>query len=168
VKIELGARSDHYPAEDRLYVPYIREELPQAPVESQNTLKVLKIERTFWEKVTLLHAECHRDLSKPMPPRLSRHLYDLWAIANSKYLEEAISDHGLLKAVADHKSVFFKSGWARYDLAKPGTLRICPPNERIKELENDYQAMRPMFFNDPPPFDSIIETAIDLGRRINP
>ena len=102
-----------------------------------------------------------------MPPRLSRHLYDLWAIANSEYLEQAISDHGLLKAVADHKSVFFKSGWARYDLAKPGTLKICPPNERIKELENDYQAMRPMFFNDPPPLNSIIEAVLNLEERIN-
>lgn len=167
VKIEMGARSDHYPAEERSYVPYIKSELPQAPVERQNTLKVLKIERTFWEKVTLLHAECHRDPSKSMPPRLSRHLYDLSAIANSEYLESAISEHGLLKAVADHKSVFFKSGWARYDLARPGTLRICPPQERIKELERDYQAMRPMFFNDPPPLSGLLEAARDIEDRIN-
>lgn len=167
VKIEMGARSDHWPADEKLVQPYISDQFPEAISESKVSIHVLGIQRTFWEKVTLLHAECHRNPEKPLPPRVSRHLYDLWAIAQSPYLDGALQDLDLLNTVAQHKSIYFKSGWAKYDLAKPGTLRICPDEYRLKELEADYRDMREMFFNEPPALSVLIETAADLEHRIN-
>jgi hypothetical protein len=62
----------------------------------------------------------------------------------------------LLARVAKHKSLFFKSSWAKYGEAAKGTLRIGPPEHRLKALRADYQKMRQMFFGDPPEFDKII------------
>ncbi|HLA11818.1 MAG TPA: hypothetical protein VJ023_14625 [Pyrinomonadaceae bacterium] len=48
----------------------------------------------------------------------------------------------LRQRVADWKSRFFAANWARYDLAKPRTLRPAPPEFRMDELGRDYRAMR--------------------------
>ncbi len=70
VRIELGARSDHWPAEDHTVHSYLSEtfDLPMGSAR----VRSLAAERTFWEKATLLHAEAHRAADKPMPAR-----YDL-------------------------------------------------------------------------------------------
>ncbi len=43
----------------------------------------------------------------------------------------AIKDTDLLLKVARHKEVFFPAAWARYADAKPGTLRLVPPDARL-------------------------------------
>jgi len=40
-------------------------------------VKVLGVERTFWEKVTILHTLFHQDAAKPLADRMSRHYYDI-------------------------------------------------------------------------------------------
>jgi hypothetical protein len=72
-----------------------------------------------------------------------------------------------LERVAQHKAVFFKSAWAKYDEAKPGALHLLPNEARMPELIRDYAAMHEMFFGQPPTFDSILETLSGLERRIN-
>lgn len=98
-------------------------------------------ERTFWEKATILHQECHRPKGKPLPLRLSRHYYDLFCLLGSDQGKRATQDLGLLKLVVAHKKIFFRSGWAKYNQAVSGTLRIVPSSARIRELESDYQKM---------------------------
>lgn len=69
----------------------------------------------------------------------------------------ASEDFDLLAQAAHHKAIFFRSAWASYDLAKPGTLRLLPGEERIKDLLADYKAMAPMMFDTKPPsFDDIL------------
>jgi Nucleotidyl transferase AbiEii toxin, Type IV TA system len=46
--------------------------------------------------------------------------------------------------------------WARYDIAVPGSFRLAPAPERMAALANDYTIMRPMFINEPPPFESVV------------
>ena len=65
------------------------------------------------------------------------------------------------------KSRFFARSWARYDLAKPGTFRLVPPEFRPSELTADYSKMRPMFLAGPPPFADIIEAMHGLETRVN-
>ena len=73
----------------------------------------------------------------------------------------------LRQRVTDWKSRFFAANWARYDLAKPGTFRLVPPESRLAELERDYRAMRDMFLIEPPPFESLLESLRGLETRIN-
>lgn len=165
VRIELGARSDHWPSEDHSVRSYLGETFG-LPMGSAR-VRSLAAERTFWEKATLLHAEAHRAADKPMPARYTRHYHDLARMAATPVGERALADAALRERVVAHKSVYFRSGWARYDLALPATFRLLPPEARRTELEADHQAMIPMFFTTPPPIKAVLETLAALESRIS-
>ena len=88
-------------------------------------------------------------------------------MADSEHGARALEKTDLLRAVAEHKAVFFKSGWARYDTARPGTLKLMPDAGRVVALKSDYGKMTPMFFEAPPPFDEIRKRIESLERAIN-
>jgi predicted nucleotidyltransferase component of viral defense system len=168
VKIEMGARSDHWPTEDKAIKSFLHETFPiELPNAGCTTVNVLSAERTFWEKATILHAECHRSLTQAVPDRNSRHYYDLVRIAEHPEGRKSISRLDLLEAVVEHKKVFFRSGWASYETAKPGTFRLVPPPERIIALKRDYALMQDMFFGATPDFDSVLKTLSELQTEIN-
>lgn len=164
VRIELGARSDHWPKERHEILSYLSEILSR-PIGGA-TVQSLAAERTFWEKATLLHAETHRDPAKPMPARYARHYHDLARMAKEPVTERALADADLRKRVVAHKAVYFRSGWARYDLAEPATFQLLPPAARLPELEADQRAMAQMFFTTPPPISEVLETLASLQNRI--
>ena len=156
VKIEMGARSDHWPSEAKPVSPYVAEKFPKAFREVSCSVKVLAAERTFWEKATILHAEYHRPPDKAMPDRFSRHYCDFYELIQKGVARIATTQPELLVRVAQHKSLFFKSAWARYGEATRGTLRIMPPEQRLAALRDDYRKMQEMFFGTPPAFDAMI------------
>lgn len=164
VRIEMGARSDHWPKERHSIRSFIGEALDQ-PI-GDATVEALSAERTFWEKATLLHAECHRDPAKPMPARYARHYHDLARLAASGVTESALADVDLRRRVVSHKSVYFRSAWAHYDLAVPATFKLVPSAQRIDELRKDHESMQQMFFSPPPPLDHVLATLSELESRI--
>lgn len=155
-KIEMGARSDHWPSEQVRIFSYVAEHFPAAFQRPDFVAKVLAAERTFWEKATLLHAEYHRPLDKEIPIRLSRHYYDMSQLILSGVGERATGNIELLRRVVEHKKVFFQSGWAHYDDAKRGNLRLVPFPGRIRVLEDDYDKMKEMFFSERPAFSEVL------------
>jgi hypothetical protein len=158
VKIELGARADHWPCESKPITAYVAGEFPQAFREADCVVKVLSVERTFWEKATILHAEYHRPPDKAMPDRFSRHYCDFHELIRKGVAKKAEAQLELLARVAQHKSLFFKSSWARYSEAAHGTLRIVPPEQRLNALREDYRRMQEMFFGIPPEFNAMINS----------
>ena len=168
VKLEFGARGDPWPAEQREIRPYTAEAFPDFFELPTCTVNVLTLRRTFWEKATLLHTEHHRPADKPTPPYLSRHYYDLAMLADGEDSQAAMQDINLLIQVANHKSVFFRSAWAHYETARPGTLRLTPNPDRLANLRSDYRKMAPMIFDDPAPgFEHIMKRIEELERSIN-
>ena len=73
----------------------------------------------------------------------------------------------LLHVIVPDKALFFKDNKARYDLAKPGSLRLMPQDEHVSQLNADYQQMQEMFFEDPPLFESILEKLKIVEDKIN-
>jgi hypothetical protein len=167
VKIEMGARSDHWPYETKSVTPYVAELFPQGFKQASCDVKVLVAERTFWEKATILHSEFHRPVEKPTPVRLSRHYCDFYELIRKGVALRAVEQIELLNRVAQHKSLFFKSSWAKYGEATRGTLKILPPEHRIAVLQSDYVNMREMFFGEPPKFDSILILLKEWEREFN-
>lgn len=167
VKIEMGARADHWPCETKSVTPYVAEQFPQGFLEPSCAVKVLSAERTFWEKATILHAEFHRPPDKAVPARFSRHYYDLHELIREGTAANAVARLDLLQRVVEHKTLFFKSGWAKYGEATKGTLRIVPPEFRHKALRDDYAKMREMFFEGPPAFDPMIAKLNEWETEFN-
>ncbi len=68
MKIELGARSDHWPVSMQKISPYVAEVLPASLKKMDAEIRVLNIARTFWEKATILHMYAHYPKSNTVPP----------------------------------------------------------------------------------------------------
>ena len=167
VQLEIGARSDHWPSLEGTVEPYAATEFPNVFDTPQAMVRTLAAERTFWEKVTLLHAEYYRPSEKPIGSRLSRHYYDVVRLYQGDIGQRALAQQNLLESVVRHKSLFFRSGWANYQSAVPGSVRLSPKEARVDDLNRDYQAMTEMFFSEPPSFDEILQVIEELESRIN-
>lgn len=167
VKIEMGARADHWPSETRTIMPYVAEQFPQGFKAPGCEVKVLSAERTFWEKATILHAEFHRPAEKAIPERFSRHYCDCSELIRKGVGKAAAEKPELLARVAEHKSLFFRTSWARYGEATKGSLRVAPPEHRAKALREDYGRMQQMFFGEAPEFDKIVALLVQWEREFN-
>jgi len=167
VKLEFGSLTDQQPVGRHPIRPWVAEVLPEAFPDWRCEVIALEVERTFWEKVTILHTEYHRPTDKPIPDRFSRHYADTAALAKHPAAKTALSRHDIRNRVVEWKSQFFGSLWANYENAKPGTFRLVPPAERLPSLRRDYQAMRDMYLTEPSSFDEILATLSDLEDRIN-
>ncbi|KDR86530.1 hypothetical protein L905_11775 [Agrobacterium sp. TS43] len=168
VKLELGARGDPWPTEEKVIRPYAADDYPDFFELPDTSVTVLSARRTFWEKATALHAEAHRPPDSPTPQYFSRHYYDLAMLLATDEGQAAATDVELLAQVAKHKATFFRSGWASYNTARPGTLRLFPDENRLKDLRADYRAMAPMMFDDSPPsFDEILAKVAAFQETTN-
>ena len=125
MKIEIGARSEHWPVSEHKIHSYAKEALKEKIHESEIKIRVLNAERTFWEKATILHQYAHLPEDKKLPPRISRHFYDFFRLLNSQIKEKALIETSLLERVANHKSIYFASSWANYGTAER-TLNSFP------------------------------------------
>lgn len=166
IKIEFG-RGDQQPSERYQIKPYVAEEFPDVFVTPDVEVPVLDCERTFWEKVTLLHAENHRPDPTKLKSRMSRHWSDVASIStHSRFATEQLSLE-LLRQVVAFKQTHFPAGWARYETAVPGTLNIVPNPELEKVLREDYKQMSEMFWSAPVSFDDVMGRLEKLQQEIN-
>ncbi|MGA2606616.1 MAG: nucleotidyl transferase AbiEii/AbiGii toxin family protein [Terriglobia bacterium] len=167
VILELGTHAEFVPRDSFTVHSFAGEHFPKVVLENDVRVVALLGKRTFWEKVTILHAEYHRPAEKALPERYSRHYYDVAMMAEGKIKDEALGDRGLLAQVVKHKETFYSSGWVRYDLAKPGSLRLVPLENRRGVLEQDYKKMAVMIFCEPPSFGWILDRLANLEKEIN-
>ncbi|HTU91026.1 MAG TPA: nucleotidyl transferase AbiEii/AbiGii toxin family protein [Gemmataceae bacterium] len=167
VKLEFGSLTDQQPIGWHPIQPWVAEVLSNAFPDWRCEVVALEVERSFWEKATILHTEYHRPADKPTPDRFSRHYADTAALAKHPTARRAIDQHDLRDRVVAWKSRFFGSSWANYHLAKPGTFCLVPPAARLPALRRDYQTMREMYLTEPPSFDDVLATLADLERHIN-
>jgi hypothetical protein len=166
VKLEFGSLTDQRPTGSHVITPVLAEVIPQFDDDRAEVI-ALEVERTFWEKATILHAEYHRPAGQPIRDRYARHYSDVAALWRHPARELALERLDLLERVATHKSRFFASSWASYDTARPGSLRLSPPADREAELARDYARMEPMFLTSPPPFAQVLEILREAEREIN-
>jgi hypothetical protein len=167
VVLELGTHAEFVPHGDFTIRSFVSEEFPKLIADGDVLVVALLAKRTFWEKVTILHAEFHRPANKALPDRYSRHYYDVAMLANGPIRAEALADMELLDLVVRHKQTFYPLAWANYAASHPGSLHLLPVPERVVALERDYRNMGGMLFGEPPPFATIMETLGRLEGEIN-
>jgi len=125
-------------------------------------------QRTFLEKILLLHEEFSQHTTKICIDRLSRHLYDLEKLMDTEHGNAAIKDTKLYKGIVIHREKFNSLRWLDYSNHIPSRIKIIPPDPVIKEWEKDYQTMTEnMIYGEPLKFDSLIKRIMELQKRIN-
>ena len=167
VKIEMGSLTDQLPLGRHTVTPYVAQALPELKTPSSCAVTVLEVERTFWEKATILHNEYFRPATRGTAERMSRHFYDLAMLANSPAGQRALLETEWLERVIEHKLRFFRSSWSSYETARRGTFHLVPNEERRKALKSDFDRMEEMFFRERPKFEDILETLERLERTLN-
>ena len=122
-------------------------------------VRTVNPERTFLEKLFLLHEEFHRPAENMRLERLSRHLYDIYHLTLAGMADVALSDHGLYHTIVAHRHKFSRVGGVDYNLHNPKTLNPIPPPDVISDWKADYAKMVEdmIYEQNAPTFEQLIE-----------
>lgn len=167
IRLEIGALATWTPAKMAVILPYAATYYPDIFEKPSTEILTTTAERAFWEKATILHQEAFRPENSLVPLRYARHYYDVYCMANSPLKESALQKPELLMDVAAFKQKFYPRKWARYDLARFGTLKLLPAEHSIKRLRDDYHNMADMFYGNIPTFNEILKCLSELEIEIN-
>ena len=169
VLIEVSGRSMSEPVAIVPLKSYIDEVYPSAPfTKPAFDVRAVVPQRTFLEKLFLLHEEFSKPKDDIRVNRMSRHLYDICQIADTQIAEEALADKDLYLSVIDHRRMFIGLKGFNYDTLLPQTLSIIPPEAIRERWKEDYRSMQEsMIYEESPSFEQLIEKLADLNRRIN-
>ena len=169
ILVEIGSRSLKEPYSQRnisTFVSSIFTEMPFA--ENQIVVPTVNPERTFLEKVFLLHEEYQRPPEKMRVERLSRHLYDIEKLSQTSYFQKALSNRELYKTIVAHREKFSRLGGVDYTKHAPEHIRIVPPENVLSLWENDYERMKnSMIYGEKISFYELITKIIEIQKSIN-
>ena len=167
IRLEIGALAVWTPSEQKDIKSYAAEHYAHVFADPTTSILTILPERTFWEKATILHHEANRSESSKMPSRYSRHYYDVFCLASSWVRAAAIADLDLLSRVTVFKEKFYPRAWARYMEAKPGSIKLVPPQHNLRILEEDYEHMQAMIFGKKLSFAELMQGVQALEHEIN-
>lgn len=158
IKVEIGSRSLRDPYSHRSIRSLIGEAFDGRPfADAKLTIPCVNPERTYLEKLYLLHEEFQRPKDKVRVDRLSRHLYDIERIHRSEYSEKA-QDPALIQEIIEHRRRFSAMKGVDYDTLYPPQLSSLPPEEYLTAWETDYRKMQQdMIHGDSLSFEDLIE-----------
>lgn len=171
VMLELGARATGEPVEVKPIVCEAAENLQELTFPTASP-RVMRAERTFWEKATAAHVYCLQE--KLRGDRFSRHWHDLARLAEAGIAASAVEDTALALAVAQHKSLFFPEKDAAkeridYRSAVSGAIRLVPAGAGLSRLEEDYEHMVAdgLLVGDAEPFGELMNRCQELETMLN-
>jgi predicted nucleotidyltransferase component of viral defense system len=169
ILIEVGSRSLIEPYDDRSFTSMVGEKYKgRAFADGNIIIPSVNPQRTFLEKIFLLHEEFQLPTEKIKVERKSRHLYDLEKLMDTEYAMVALDNTALYQTIVEHRAKLTPLRGIDYANHTPDKINPIPPIAIIGEWEKDYQAMQEsMLYNPSLPFDKLIERIQELKVRIN-
>lgn len=98
VRLEIGPLAEWLPSHKGKIIPFVAEKFPTLFEQKETFALTIDVERTFWEKLTILHKISNFPKDKTLPSRYARHLYDVFNMGNSWVKEKAFSKKNCLNA----------------------------------------------------------------------
>ena len=170
VQVEVGCRSLREPYSIQVFNSLVDEYYPdktliQPPIQVPSVAP----ERTFLEKLFLLHEAFQHPEENMRVNRRSRHLYDISKVAKTHHGKNALCDPTLYEMIVNHRFRFTRIGGIDYNLHQPQTLSPLPPVSLMKEWSEDYRAMleQMIYERNAPSFETIISDVTELKMIIN-
>lgn len=167
IRLEIGPLAEWIPSHDVAITSTAAEKFPVAFKQKYTYVRTVDVERTFWEKVTILHKTASSYEQKGIPARYARHYYDLYQMSRSDVRDKAFIRKELLEQDVRFKLKFYYSRNASYETARIGTLRLVPSETAIKDLSADYDHMKDMIYGVKPSFEEIMTAIAELEEQIN-
>jgi len=168
VLIEIGARSLLEPAEDKEIKSIISEYYPNNSFDDKAFIvKTISPEKTFLEKLILLHEEFTKPDDKIRYHRMSRHLYDIGEIISTEYGINALKNSKLFDEIIAHRKIFTPIKTVDYSELKINKLNIIPPKDFLKKYEDDYIEMQEnMIYGESLSFNNLINKIIYKAQQV--
>ena len=169
VKVEVSGRSMSEPVQPVMLSSIVDQTFPNATIaESAFSVNVVLPERTFLEKVMLLHEEFAKPTAEVRTERMSRHLYDLERMLHTDIAERALKDEALYRAILEHRRKFIGLKGFDYNSLYPQNLSLSIPADVLPLWRKDYENMRrSMIYGDSVPFDELMAEIRQLNERIH-
>ncbi|KKL44939.1 hypothetical protein LCGC14_2360650, partial [marine sediment metagenome] len=169
VQVEIGCRSLREPFNLKPINSFVDEQYPDAEfVEAPVSVPSVTPERTFLEKLFLLHEEFQRPKEKIRVDRLSRHLYDVFQLSKTEFATNAINAHELYETIVNHRYLFTKLGGVDYNLHRPQDIRPIPTPDYEEDWKADYKTMQEqMIYGDSPSYENLIRGIQEFMEKMN-
>ena len=169
VKIEIGSRSLREPFTNCEFSTLVGEHYKGKPfADDPITVPCVNPERTFLEKLFLLHEEFQKPENEIRVDRLSRHLYDIEMLMRTEYAEIALANKELYNEIIYHRSIYTKISSINYAGHQHKTLNPLPPDTITDNWKKDYQQMQEeMIYGESLSFDKLLERIKELKEKIN-
>lgn len=143
VLVEIGSRSLKEPFTQRTFGTFVSQIYSDNSfADKPITIPVVNPERTFLEKIFLLHDEFQKYPEKIRVERLSRHLYDIEKLSRTEYAEIALQGTELYNTIVRHRRKFTAIAGIDYDNHSPDKINFIPPDTILKRWEADYEEMK--------------------------
>jgi predicted nucleotidyltransferase component of viral defense system len=169
VLLEIGSRSLMEPHTLRSFTSLVGEYYKGQPFADLNiSIPTVNPERTFLEKIFLLHEEFQKPSGRIRIDRLSRHLYDIERIMDTAFEIKALTDKNLFTNIVEHRKTITPIRGIDYNNHVPDKINFIPPDSIKEEWEKDYRQMQEnMIYKDSLQFDKLLERLTSLNNKIN-
>lgn len=163
VLIEVSARSLIEPNQEVAINSMIEEHYPEADfAEQEFVVKATNPQKTFLEKLILLHEEFQKPIEQIKHLRMSRHFYDIGQILHSEYGQTAIKNTTLFESIIAHRSALTPIKTTNYDILTLKNINIIPPDKLLERYKSDYKEMQnSMIHGKSLNFDTLLENIIN-------
>lgn len=157
VKVEISCLSMDEPTEVIALESMIRAEYPDYDIDAVVQARTVRPTRTFLEKAFLLCEEFQKD--NPRTLRMTRHLYDLYKLAQTPLAQEAMHDAELYHRIVRHRESYYHIKYVDYNLLSPNAISFVPPERLMNDYRTDYQMMLHEYIYDKqaPTFEELID-----------
>ena len=168
VKIEVSGRSMSEPLENVQLRSMIEDAFPNTQfAEAKFNVPTVKPERTFLEKVCLLHEEFSKEVAEVRVDRMSRHLYDIAMMMKTDIADRALADKQLFGNIVEHRRKFIGLKGFDYSTLCAAKISIVPPEGVIDKWKQDYiQMCNSMMYGNYPDFDELMAYICELQERL--
>jgi predicted nucleotidyltransferase component of viral defense system len=170
VVLEVNGRSMKEPLESVEIKSFVDEVFAdRAFADKSFPIATVVPERTFLEKICLLHEEfAKKEQDKIRVNRMSRHLYDISRMLDTHIAEKALNNTELYKHIIAHRKTFIGLTEFDYNTLLPQFINIIPPESVIDKWADDYTKMQTMIYGDNTlTFIALIDKIQQLNNRIN-
>ncbi|MEA3392338.1 MAG: nucleotidyl transferase AbiEii/AbiGii toxin family protein [Candidatus Marinimicrobia bacterium] len=169
VLVEIGSRSLKEPFTYKQFSTLVGEYYPdQTFADPKINIPTVNPERTFLEKIFLIHEEFQKSADKIKVDRLSRHLYDIEKIMDTEYAKKALSNTELYQHIVHHRKTITAVRGIDYSKHNPDKLNLLPPENMLGLWEIDYKQMQEnMIYGESLSFNKLLEKIQSLNSKIN-
>lgn len=169
VKIEISGRSMSEPIEKVEIKSFIGCTMETPAFDEMPVLvNAVVPERTFLEKLFLLHEEFAKPMSQVRVERMSRHLYDIDQMLDTDIAERAMANATLYNQIVEHRRKFIGLKGFDYSTLEKSTIRFVPEGKTRDEWAVDYKnTIMSMVLGEAHTFDEVVNRLELFNRKVN-